>query len=128
MMSSNSSIGRQHEQPCQEGLEGMAWGICTRGAGKLCSARSLLYRRLRVREWSHLAFFEIYKIFTPSHRSEPKMSAKTCHIFFVFFKIIFHDLQDIHAFAPLQTQNFRKILPFFFSKFSNFCKILIKFC
>ena len=43
------------------------------------------------------------------------------------FFSIFHDLQDIHAFAPLQTQNFRKILPFFFEILQKILKILQNF-
>ena len=40
---------------------------------------------------------------------------------------IFHDLQDIHAFAPLQTQNFRKICLFFFEILQKILKILQNF-
>ena len=43
------------------------------------------------------------------------------------FFSIFHDLQDIHAFAPLQTQNFRKILSFFFEILQKILKILQNF-
>ena len=43
------------------------------------------------------------------------------------FFSIFHDLQDIHAFAPLQTQNFRKKLPIFFVILQKILKILQHF-
>ena len=35
------------------------------------------------------------------------------------FFSIFHDLQDIHAFAPLQTQNFTKKIANFFHNFTK---------
>ena len=90
------------------------WGICTRRAGKLCSARSLLYRRLRLREWAHfLAFFAIYKIFTPSHRSGLKISAKNCHIFFLFRQ---KNLKNLQNFGQ-NLANFHEISPEFHVNF-----------
>ena len=42
----------------------------------------------RVGAFFSINFFANYKIFTPSHRSEPKISAKKCHIFFIFLQKI----------------------------------------
>ena len=89
---------------------GATWGICTRRAGKLCSARSLLYRRLRLREWAHfLAFFAIYKIFTPSHRSGLKISAKFCCIFSAFLPKFCKILVKICSILTKFHQNFTRI-------------------
>ena len=100
------------------------WGICTRRAGKLCSARSLLYRRLRLREWAHfLAFFAIYKIFTPSHRSELKISEQNCHIFSYFLQEILKILQIFIKFSS----NFAGISRKFHENFTEFAVPSLKF-
>ena len=47
------------------------------------------------------------------------------------FFCIFRDLQDLHSFAPLQSQIlqiFRKLFRENFRIFSDFCKILLNFC
>ena len=47
------------------------------------------------------------------------------------FFCIFRDLQDLHSFAPLQSQIlqiFRKFFRENFRIFSDFCKILLNFC
>ena len=47
------------------------------------------------------------------------------------FCSIFHNLQDLHPFAPLQSQILQIFRNFFrenFRIFSDFCKILLKFC
>ena len=41
---------------------------------------------------------------------------------------VFQNLQDLHSFAPLQSQNLQIILQFFSRKFPDFCKILLIFC
>ena len=43
------------------------------------------------------------------------------------FCSIFRDLQDLHTFAPLQSQKFSKILQFF-GDFIKISGILLKFC
>ena len=54
------------------------WGICTRRAGKTlqCSFSSVSTPPIARVGAFFFAFFAIYKIFTPSHRSESKISAK----------------------------------------------------
>ena len=73
---------------------------------KLKRARSLLYRGRFLQPNTHsLAFFKIYKIHTPSHRSQFKIFAKSRQTFFEFL------------FEILKKSRF----------FDNFHRILIRF-
>ena len=75
-----------------ERSEQSTWGVCTRRAGKLYRARSLLYRSRFLKVNTRVkARDEIYKIYRLSYRTDLKISAKKSSEYFqneyAFFKI-----------------------------------------
>ena len=74
---------------------------------QLWRARSLLYRSQSLQVNTHWkAFFEIYKIHTPSHRSELEKSIKNCNTFLFFHEICYFFVKmivfqaDFHEISP----------------------------
>ena len=83
-------------------------------ASKLQEARSLLYGQLRQREQAHfLAFFEIYKIYNPLHRSDLEISAKNRPKFWWNEQISFHFISfhfiSFHSVFSDEFGNFRRL-------------------
>ena len=87
------------------------------GISKLQTARSRLYGQLRQRPKAHFAgIFEIYKISIPLHRSDLKISVKSCQKFWHFCRIF-------REFCSFSTKSLIKIIIFC----ANFDEILSEF-
>ena len=93
-------------------LDALRWGLLL-GEDVVASARRRRRRRPGRRPTSDGSFSAV---------STATIASKDA-----FFSI-FRDLQDLHSFAPLQSQILQSFRKFFRENFSDFCKILLNFC
>ena len=106
--------------PYAEWPQDVTWGICARRAGKLCGARSLLYRRLRLREWVH--FLKHFSISTRFSRLRTAPNSKFQQKFAIFFLILTKISQIFAKFRSKFTKfsrNFAGISPEFHRNFTG---------